>query len=83
MHCWPYETYGLNVASRGVNLRPNDVHEAVGEMERAGVRMRKDRLVQVVQKGTDPGIDSYSGFFDNGHRRATGLGDWLKSKATL
>ncbi len=28
-------------------------------------------------KGTDPGIDSYSGFFDNGHRQATGLGDYL------
>jgi nicotinamidase/pyrazinamidase len=31
----------------------------------------------VFRKGTDPAIDSYSGFFDNGHRRATGLGDWL------
>ncbi|HKK48346.1 MAG TPA: bifunctional nicotinamidase/pyrazinamidase [Alkalispirochaeta sp.] len=27
----------------------------------------------VVRKGDDPGIDSYSGFFDNDHRRATGL----------
>lgn len=27
----------------------------------------------VVQKGTDPAIDSYSGFFDNDQRRATGL----------
>src|SRR3954467_10495325 len=27
----------------------------------------------VFQKGTDPTIDSYSGFFDNGHRRATGM----------
>ena len=35
---------------------------------------------QVFTKGTDPGIDSYSGFFDNGHRKATGLGDWLKEK---
>lgn len=38
------------------------------------------RLAGVFQKGTDPAIDSYSGFFDNGHRRATGLGDWLKSR---
>ncbi len=30
-------------------------------------------------KGTDPGIDSYSGFFDNGHRKATGLGEFLKT----
>ena len=34
----------------------------------------------VFQKGTDPGIDSYSGFFDNGHRRATGLGDYLRGR---
>lgn len=31
----------------------------------------------VVRKGTDPMIDSYSGFFDNGHRRSTGLSDLL------
>lgn len=34
----------------------------------------------VVQKGTDPLIDSYSGFFDNDHKKATGLGDYLKQK---
>src|SRR5207253_1305444 len=37
-------------------------------------------IVRVFKKGTDPGIDSYSGFFDNGHRRATGLGEWLKDQ---
>src|SRR5205085_2195730 len=31
-------------------------------------------------KGTDPDIDSYSGFFDNGHRKPTGLGDFLKER---
>jgi nicotinamidase/pyrazinamidase len=38
------------------------------------------RVAQVFVKGTDPGIDSYSGFFDNGHRKATGLGDFLKAR---
>jgi nicotinamidase/pyrazinamidase len=38
------------------------------------------RVEEVFQKGTDPRIDSYSGFFDNGHRKATGLGEYLKSK---
>ena len=38
------------------------------------------KITKVFQKGTDPGIDSYSGFFDNGHRKATGLGDYLKAK---
>jgi nicotinamidase/pyrazinamidase len=31
------------------------------------------RFAALFQKGTDPGIDSYSAFFDNGHRKATGL----------
>jgi len=38
------------------------------------------RFARVFQKGTDPNIDSYSGFFDNGHRKATGLGDYLKEQ---
>jgi len=42
--------------------------------------LRRDRITKVFQKGTDPGIDSYSGFFDNGHRNATGLGDWLRER---
>ena len=40
-------------------------------------RKRWDR---VFVKGTDPTTDSYSGFFDNGHRQATGLGDYLREK---
>ena len=40
----------------------------------------KERIQQVFQKGTDPAIDSYSGFFDNGHRNATGLGEWLRAQ---
>jgi len=31
------------------------------------------RISRVIRKGTDPEIDSYSGFFDNGHRKDTGL----------
>ena len=37
------------------------------------------RIAKVFPKGTDRAIDSYSGFFDNGKKKATGLGDWLKS----
>jgi nicotinamidase/pyrazinamidase len=40
----------------------------------------RSRIDRIFHKGTDPHIDSYSGFFDNGHRKATGLGDHLKSK---
>src|SRR5579871_2669771 len=42
--------------------------------------LNQERIAKVFRKGTDAGIDSYSGFFDNGHRKTTGLGDWLKEK---
>jgi len=39
-----------------------------------------DRITKVFQKGTDPKIDSYSGFFDNGHRKSTGMAEWLRKQ---
>ena len=38
------------------------------------------RIDRIFQKGTDPEIDSYSGFFDNGHKKRTGLDDYLRKK---
>jgi nicotinamidase/pyrazinamidase len=38
------------------------------------------RFTRVFAKGTDPAIDSYSGFFDNGQRQATGLGSFLRQQ---
>ncbi len=37
------------------------------------------RIARVFPKGSDPRIDSYSGFHDNGHRRSTGMGEWMKA----
>ncbi|GAA5507242.1 bifunctional nicotinamidase/pyrazinamidase [Novipirellula caenicola] len=34
--------------------------------------------VAIFRKGTDAAMDSYSGFFDNGHKHATGLHDYLR-----
>jgi len=42
--------------------------------------LNRDRIAKVFPKGTDVGIDSYSGLFDNGHRKSTGLGEWLKAQ---
>lgn len=42
--------------------------------------LQVERITKVFQKGTDPEIDSYSGLFDNGHRKSTGLGEWLKEQ---
>jgi nicotinamidase/pyrazinamidase len=33
----------------------------------------------VFKKGMNPSVDSYSGFFDNGHQHATGLGAYLQA----
>lgn len=38
------------------------------------------RIERVFPKGTNARIDSYSGFFDNGHRSTTGMSDWLRRK---
>ena len=51
--------------TRGAELAPGLEMQHVGE---------------VFRKGVDPRIDSYSGFFDNGHRRSTGLGDYLRER---
>ncbi|WP_133127864.1 bifunctional nicotinamidase/pyrazinamidase [Legionella nagasakiensis] len=34
----------------------------------------------IFRKGTDPEIDSYSSFYDNGHRKSTGLAGYLRDK---
>lgn len=34
----------------------------------------------IFRKGTDPEIDSYSAFYDNGHLKSTGLTGYLKEK---
>ena len=34
----------------------------------------------IVHKGENPSIDSYSAFFDNGHRQQTALNGWLKTQ---
>jgi nicotinamidase/pyrazinamidase len=47
--------------------------EFVPELNTGGI----DR---VFHKGTDPSIDSYSAFFDNGHRKATGMGEFLNER---
>lgn len=40
----------------------------------------QEHFDKVFHKGTDADIDSYSAFFDNGHLKATGMGDYLKEK---
>ena len=44
-------------------------------------QLRTERFSKVFRKGIDPGIDSYSGFFDNGKKRATGLTEYLRDRS--
>ena len=39
------------------------------------------RIADVFHKGIERNIDSYSTFFDNAHRRHTGLADYLKKRS--
>lgn len=38
------------------------------------------RVNRIFRKGTDPNLDSYSGFFDSDHLHATGMADYLREK---
>lgn len=42
--------------------------------------LQRERIAKIFPKGTEVGIDSYSGLFDNGHRKSTGLSEWLKAQ---
>lgn len=42
--------------------------------------LNMDCVDAVFRKGADRRIDSYSAFHDNGHRKATGLADWLRAR---
>ena len=39
-----------------------------------------DRVEAIFRKGVDPTVDSYSGFWDNGQRRQTGLAGYLRGR---
>jgi nicotinamidase/pyrazinamidase len=81
-------------ASQHPGKKPGDVIELDGLQQRLwpdhcvqntrGAELHHDLdrslIARVFQKGADPRIDSYSAFYDNAHRRATGLGGYLKEK---
>ncbi len=52
-------------ASRGAEFHP---------------QLKMERVEAVFRKGMDPEIDSYSGFYDNGHKKSTGLAGYLQER---
>lgn len=90
---WHPQNHG-SFASNHPGRRPGDLSELAGLPQvlwpdhcvqgSHGAELHRDldlsRVARVFRKGTDPAIDSYSGFFDNGHRKSTGLGDYLRAE---
>lgn len=50
----------------------------------AGAALHKNfnlnKVEAIFRKGMDPDIDSYSGFYDNGYRKSTGLAGYLRER---
>lgn len=42
--------------------------------------METQKIAAIFRKGMNPEIDSYSGFYDNGHQQSTGLAGYLRDK---
>lgn len=77
----PGKTPGEFIDLNGLNQILWPVHCVQGSM---GAEFHKDfnreDWVAIFQKGMNPDVDSYSGFYDNARRGDTGLGDFLKEK---
>lgn len=43
-------------------------------------KLRMHKVEAIFRKGMNPEIDSYSGFYDNGHLKSTALADYLRGK---
>jgi nicotinamidase/pyrazinamidase len=71
-----FEQIELNPGEPGQTLWPAHCVQGTSGAQLAP-RLQRERIAKIFPKGTDAGIDSYSGFFDNDHRKSTGLGEWL------
>jgi nicotinamidase/pyrazinamidase len=43
-------------------------------------KLKSKKIEAIFRKGMDKNIDSYSGFFDNGGKKSTGMGAYLKGR---
>lgn len=75
----PGQAIGAVIDADGLEQRLWPVHCVIGSRGAELVHdLDRRRVARVFAKGSQSGIDSYSGFFDNGRRAATGLGDYLR-----
>ena len=45
--------------------------------------LNMNKVEAVFRKGMNPEIDSYSGFYDNGYKKATGLAGYLRDRSVI
>ena len=90
---WHPQNHG-SFASNHPGKKPGDVIDLFGLQQilwpdhcvqhSHGAELHRDldhaRIDEIVRKGTDPAIDSYSTFFDNGRRKSTGLENHLRER---
>ena len=78
-HPWRYPGQVIDLNGLSQILWPiHCVQDSFGAEFAPGLHTKK--VDKIIYKGTDPEIDSYSGFYDNGHRQSTVLADFLKEK---
>lgn len=73
----PYDT--IELAGLEQILWPVHCVQGTGGAEFAAP-LQIDQADAIIRKGTNPSIDSYSGFFDNGRLRSTGLAGYLNER---
>jgi len=76
--CKVYEVAELNGLEQ--TLWPDHCVQATSGAAFAAA-LRQERIEAIFRKGMDSDIDSYSGFFDNAHRKSTGLAEYLRGKS--
>lgn len=73
----PFESVSLNGLDQ-VLWPDHCVQGSAGAAFHQGLDMKK--VSAIIRKGMDPEIDSYSGFYDNGHLKNTGLSGFLRDR---
>lgn len=73
--CHPYEVVELNGIMQ-VLWPDHCVQNTQGAEFHPGLQTAK--INKIIHKGTDPGLDSYSTFYDNAHRKSTELHAYLQ-----
>lgn len=73
----PFEEIFLNGLEQ-VLWPDHCIQSSVGSQFHNNLNM--DKVECIFRKGMDPDIDSYSGFYDNGYKKKTGLAGYLRER---